>query len=75
MPEYMPADVGTVHEFGTPEYDALLPPEKRKPGSRAVIMIDVDKVGTVCGFQVTFPLHYLQTLPNRPVLRLLSPLL
>ncbi|VDB85091.1 unnamed protein product [Peniophora sp. CBMAI 1063] len=45
---------GTVHEFGTPEYDELLPPGKRQPGSRAAIVIDVHKVGTSCGFAVPF---------------------
>jgi len=43
---------GTVYEFGTPEYDALIPPEKRQAGSRAVIMIDVFKATTSCGFSV-----------------------
>ncbi|KAG5653814.1 hypothetical protein H0H81_010282 [Sphagnurus paluster] len=45
---------GTVYEFGTPEYEALLPPEKRKIGSRSIIMIDVFKVGTSCGYAVPF---------------------
>lgn len=36
-----------MHEFGTPEYDALIPPTNRKAGSRAAIVIDVDKVATV----------------------------
>jgi hypothetical protein len=39
----------TVYEFGTPEYEAILPPEKRQTGSRSVIMIDVFKVATVSG--------------------------
>jgi Pyridoxamine 5'-phosphate oxidase len=38
---------GKVFEFGTPEYDALLPPSRRQPGSRAVIWVDVHKVGSV----------------------------
>ncbi len=38
---------GTFHEFGTPEYDELIPPENRRPGSRAAIVIDVYRVGTV----------------------------
>lgn len=38
---------GTAYEFGTPEYEALLPPEKRKFGSRAAIVVDVQKVSTV----------------------------
>ncbi|TFK34649.1 hypothetical protein BDQ12DRAFT_689317 [Crucibulum laeve] len=45
---------GTVYEFGTPEYDTLLPAESRQPGSRSVIMVDVHKVGTSCGFSVPF---------------------
>ncbi|KAK0186847.1 hypothetical protein F5146DRAFT_1004909 [Armillaria mellea] len=43
---------GKFYEFGTPEYNALIPPETRHPGSRAVIMIDVHKVGTVRSFQL-----------------------
>ncbi|KAH7890223.1 hypothetical protein F5I97DRAFT_1933628 [Phlebopus sp. FC_14] len=43
---------GTVHEFGTPEYDQLIPPEKRRAGSRAAIVIDVHKVGTSCGYGI-----------------------
>ncbi|KAJ7589888.1 hypothetical protein C8J56DRAFT_936434 [Mycena floridula] len=45
---------GTVYEFGTPEYDAILPAEKRQTGSRAVIMIDVHKSGSSCGYAVPF---------------------
>ncbi|KAJ4490550.1 hypothetical protein J3R30DRAFT_3278074 [Lentinula aciculospora] len=45
---------GSVYEFGTPEYNELLPPDLRKPGSRAVIMVDVEKVGTSCGYGVPF---------------------
>jgi hypothetical protein len=39
--------IGTVHEFGTPEYNALIPIEKRIAGSRSAIVIDVHRVGTV----------------------------
>ncbi|TFK48054.1 hypothetical protein OE88DRAFT_1665129 [Heliocybe sulcata] len=45
---------GKVHEFGTPEYFSFVPPEKRTPGSRSVIVVDVHKVGTSCGFGVPF---------------------
>ncbi|KZP32025.1 hypothetical protein FIBSPDRAFT_916615 [Athelia psychrophila] len=45
---------GTVHEYGTPEYDALIPVSERKPGSRSAIVIDVHKVGTSCGYAVPF---------------------
>ena len=41
---------GTIYEFGTPEYEKLIPPENRRPGSRAAIVIDVHKVGSVSGF-------------------------
>ncbi|KAI8983182.1 hypothetical protein BD414DRAFT_490178 [Trametes punicea] len=45
---------GTVHEYGTPGYDALIPLENRRPGSRAAIVIDVHKVGTSCGYAVPY---------------------
>ncbi|KAA1475360.1 hypothetical protein DENSPDRAFT_842120 [Dentipellis sp. KUC8613] len=45
---------GTVHEFGTPEYEKLLPPSKRAIGSRSAIVVDVHKVGTSCGFSVPY---------------------
>jgi len=48
-----------VHEFGTPEYDALIPVTDRKPGSRSAIVIDVHKVGTSCGYAV--PLYTFQS--------------
>jgi len=50
---------GTVYEFGTPEYDDFIPASTRKAGSRAVIVIDVHKVGTSCGFGV--PLYKFET--------------
>ncbi|KAF8184808.1 hypothetical protein BJ912DRAFT_974135 [Pholiota molesta] len=37
---------GTVHEFDTPGYNAFIPLDKRQPGSRSVIVIDIHKVGT-----------------------------
>ncbi|KAJ4486576.1 hypothetical protein C8J55DRAFT_21211 [Lentinula edodes] len=45
---------GSVYEFGTTEYNELLPPDVRNPGSRAVIIVDVEKVGTSCGYGVPF---------------------
>ncbi|KAJ7207347.1 hypothetical protein C8J57DRAFT_1151727 [Mycena rebaudengoi] len=45
---------GTVYEFGTPEYNSFIPAESRKPGSRSVILIDVHKVSTSCGYAVPF---------------------
>jgi len=38
---------GFCYQLGTPEYDALLSSDRRLPGSRAVIGLDVYKVGTV----------------------------
>ncbi|TFK23312.1 hypothetical protein FA15DRAFT_670590 [Coprinopsis marcescibilis] len=45
---------GKVYEFGTPEYRGLLPPERRQPGSRAVIWVDIHKVITSCGYSIPF---------------------
>ncbi|KAJ7708321.1 hypothetical protein B0H17DRAFT_1032199 [Mycena rosella] len=45
---------GTVYEYGTPEYNTFVPAESRKPGSRSVILIDVHKVSTSCGYAVPF---------------------
>ncbi|KAJ3502974.1 hypothetical protein NLJ89_g8642 [Agrocybe chaxingu] len=45
---------GAVYEYGTAEYNELLPAEKRQPGSRSVIMLDVHKVGTSCGYSIPF---------------------
>jgi hypothetical protein len=39
--------VGTVHEFGSPGYNALIPPEDRHLGSRSAIVLDIHKVGSV----------------------------
>ena len=44
--------VGSVHEYGTSEYDNLIPPETRKPGSRAAIVVDIHKVGSVSSFTI-----------------------
>ncbi|TRM58558.1 hypothetical protein BD626DRAFT_410417 [Schizophyllum amplum] len=45
---------GTVYEYGTPEYEKYIPAEKRKPGSRSVILVDIHKVGSSCGYSVPF---------------------
>jgi len=45
---------GTVHEYGTPKYNELIPPGTRTPSSRAAIVIDVHKVGTSCGYAIPF---------------------
>lgn len=44
--------VGKVHEFGSEGYTALLPDAQRQPGSRAIIEIEVYKVGTSCGYGI-----------------------
>ncbi|KAF8805274.1 hypothetical protein BYT27DRAFT_7192995 [Phlegmacium glaucopus] len=44
--------IGTVHEFGSPEYEALIPMENRHVGSRAAIVLDIHKVGSSCGYAV-----------------------
>ncbi|KAF9559102.1 hypothetical protein CPC08DRAFT_709116 [Agrocybe pediades] len=45
---------GFVYELGTPEYEELLPADERLPGSRAIIGLDVTKVGTTCGYAVPY---------------------
>jgi len=45
---------GTVYEFGSKEYVELIPPEKRNPGSRAAIVVDIYQVSSSCGFAVPF---------------------
>ncbi|THU80577.1 hypothetical protein K435DRAFT_874235 [Dendrothele bispora CBS 962.96] len=45
---------GTIYEFGTPEYEELLPPGKQNHASRAVVVIKVHKVGSSCGYSVPF---------------------
>ncbi|KWU45294.1 hypothetical protein RHOSPDRAFT_28889 [Rhodotorula sp. JG-1b] len=47
---------GKVFERDSPEYDRLLPvgDHRRLPGSRAIIWLDVDRVGTSCGYSVPF---------------------
>jgi hypothetical protein len=72
---YSSCTAGTVYEFGTPEYDAFIPASTRKAGSRAVIIIDVHKVGTVRSSKFPpdkYPLKDL--LFTIPVLRLRRPI-
>jgi hypothetical protein len=45
---------GTFHEYDSPEYNTFIPMERRSPGSRAVIVLDIHKVGTSCGFSIPF---------------------
>ncbi|KZV81767.1 hypothetical protein EXIGLDRAFT_685615 [Exidia glandulosa HHB12029] len=47
--------IGTVHEFGTPEFERLLPTDKRHISARSAIVIDIHRVSTVrwaCGWGV-----------------------
>jgi hypothetical protein len=50
---------GTVHEFDTPEYNALIPLGNRKPGSRSAIVVDVYKVSMVRNPSVKPPISSL----------------
>ncbi|KAI0319889.1 hypothetical protein OF83DRAFT_1039751, partial [Amylostereum chailletii] len=45
---------GVAYEYGSKEYEELLPAEERNPGSRGVIVVDVHRVGTSCGWGVPF---------------------
>lgn len=41
---------GHYHEYGTPEYERLIPVEDRKPGSRSAIVIDINNIQIVRPF-------------------------
>lgn len=45
---------GKALEFGTAEFDSFVEKEgvKLKPGSRSVVVVDVEQVSTSCGFSV-----------------------
>ncbi|KAI0327273.1 hypothetical protein GY45DRAFT_1338926 [Cubamyces sp. BRFM 1775] len=45
---------GMIYEYGSPEYDELVLPENRRPGSRAAIVVDVQRVSTSCGYAVPY---------------------
>ncbi|TFK23311.1 hypothetical protein FA15DRAFT_757322 [Coprinopsis marcescibilis] len=45
---------GKVYEYGTPQYKELLPHDRREPGSRAAIWIDIHRVSTSCGYSIPF---------------------
>jgi hypothetical protein len=60
------SDVGTVYEFGTQEYESLISPENRKPGSRAAFVIDVYQCQTVTCSSST-PVSFDLTVPLSPV--------
>ena len=51
---------GIVHEFDTAEYNALIPLEKRKVGSRSVIMQEVERVSTV-----SWPTFHLKSISRK----------
>ncbi|EMS19502.1 pyridoxamine phosphate oxidase family protein [Rhodotorula toruloides NP11] len=46
----------TIHPRDTPQFNALLPPDdpRRLPGARAVVWMEVERVGTSCGYSVPF---------------------
>jgi len=46
--------IGTVHEFGSPGYEALIPVENRHVGSRSAIVLDIHQVSSSCGYAVPF---------------------
>ncbi|GAA5911101.1 hypothetical protein JCM8208_000276 [Rhodotorula glutinis] len=47
---------GRVYERDSPDFDALLPvgDDRRLPGARAIIWLDVERVGSSCGYSVPF---------------------
>jgi hypothetical protein len=57
---------GRVLENGSSEFDAFVADHKvpLKPGSRSIVMVDIDQVGTSCGFSVP----YYDFVAHRPIL-------
>lgn len=45
---------GSVFLRGSKEYEAFIPPGEERPGSRAVIKINIYKVGSSCGFSIPY---------------------
>lgn len=47
-------DKGNVLEYGTPEFNQVIESQKIKiiPGTRSIVLVDIDQVGTSCGFSV-----------------------
>jgi hypothetical protein len=57
---------GTALENGTPEFDSFVAEHKvpLKPGSRSIIKLEIEQVGTSCGFSVP----YYDFVGHRPIL-------
>jgi hypothetical protein len=57
---------GKALENGTPEYEAFVEQNnvETKPGSRSIIMVEIDQVATSCGFSVP----YYDFVGHRPIL-------
>jgi hypothetical protein len=68
-------NAGSVHEFGTPEYNALLPEGIRHAGSRAAIILDIIKVSTVRPSRCHFYFTLMHSSSCPPDMRLLCPVL
>lgn len=47
-------DTGNVLEYGTPAFNEIITSQgvKTIPGTRSIILVDIDQVGTSCGFSV-----------------------
>ncbi|KAG8856023.1 hypothetical protein FRB96_006590 [Tulasnella sp. 330] len=45
---------GHVHERGSVEYCNLIPHSEQLPGSRAVVVLDIERVGTSCGYSIPY---------------------
>ena len=65
---------GTVHEYGSSEYNRLFPAASRKPASRSAIVIDIYQVGSVRSrmFRIPRDAHRAQ-LCSRAVMWIWSP--
>jgi len=45
---------GRVHERGSKEFCQLIPDGDQLPGARAVIVLDIERVRTSCGYSIPF---------------------
>ena len=48
---------GTAHPTGSPRYEELAPQFEGLPGARSIVVVDVERVQTSCGYSIPFMDH------------------
>ena len=56
---------GSAHPVGSPRFEELAPRFPQLPGARSIVLLDIDRVQTSCGYAVPF----LQYREERPTLQ------